>query len=52
MDKHDNEWLDKNNEEARGEGTSAQGAIATSGTAMRTSRRSANEREKYWRGLI
>lgn len=34
MDERDKEWLDKNNEEARGEGTSAQGAV--SGT--RTSR--------------
>ena len=52
MDKHDNEWLDKNNKEACGEGTLAQGAIATSGTAMRTSWCSANEQEKYWRGLV
>jgi len=28
----DNEWLDRNNEEARGEGTRAQGTLATSGT--------------------
>ena len=27
MDERDKEWLDKNNEEARGEGTSAQGAL-------------------------
>lgn len=27
MDEYDKEWLDKNNEEARGEGTSAQGAV-------------------------
>jgi len=32
MDKWDNEWLDRNNEEARGEGSRAQGALATSGT--------------------
>ncbi|KAJ7746571.1 enhancer of polycomb-like-domain-containing protein [Mycena metata] len=29
MDERDEEWLDKNNQEARGEGTSAQGARAT-----------------------
>ncbi|KAJ7038586.1 hypothetical protein C8F04DRAFT_1392901 [Mycena alexandri] len=29
MDERDKEWLDKNNQEARGEGTSAQGARAT-----------------------
>ncbi|KAF7800350.1 hypothetical protein EIP86_011600 [Pleurotus ostreatoroseus] len=28
MDDRDKEWLDKNNEEARGEGTSAQGAVS------------------------
>ncbi|KZT10653.1 uncharacterized protein LAESUDRAFT_343366 [Laetiporus sulphureus 93-53] len=32
MDERDKEWLDKNNEEARGEGTSAQGAISASTT--------------------
>ena len=36
MDERDKEWLDKNNEEARGEGTSAQGAI--SGTSTRSGR--------------
>ena len=36
MDERDKEWLDKNNEEARGEGTSAQGALA--GTSTRSSR--------------
>jgi hypothetical protein len=30
MDERDKEWLDKNNEEARGEGTSAQGAVSVS----------------------
>ena len=35
------EWIDKNNEETRGEGTFAQGAVSTSGTAMRTSQPSA-----------
>ncbi|TFK31904.1 enhancer of polycomb-like-domain-containing protein [Crucibulum laeve] len=34
MDERDKEWLDKNNEEARGEGTSAQGAVSTSGTRL------------------
>ncbi|PSR71467.1 hypothetical protein PHLCEN_2v12734 [Hermanssonia centrifuga] len=36
MDERDKEWLDKNNEEARGEGTSAQGAL--SGTSTRSGR--------------
>lgn len=46
MDERDKEWLDKNNEEARGEGTSAQGAVSTSGTATRTSQRSAKAKGK------
>lgn len=44
MDERDKEWLDKNNEEARGEGTSAQGAVSASGT--RTSARSAKAKGK------
>lgn len=44
MDERDKEWLDKNNEEARGEGTSAQGAVSTSG--LRTSARSAKAKGK------
>ena len=36
MDERDKEWLDKNNEEARGEGTSAQGSV--SGTSTRSGR--------------
>ncbi|KAL1943915.1 hypothetical protein VTO73DRAFT_3733 [Trametes versicolor] len=36
MDERDKDWLDKNNEEARGEGTSAQGAL--SGTSTRSGR--------------
>ncbi|KAF7309638.1 Enhancer of polycomb-like protein [Mycena indigotica] len=36
MDERDKDWLDKNNEEARGEGTSAHGAISS--TARMTSR--------------
>jgi len=44
MDERDKEWLDKNNGEARGEGTSAQGALSTSNT--RTSARSAKAKGK------
>jgi len=44
MDERDKEWLDKNNEEARGEGTSVQGALSTPGT--RTSARSAKAKGK------
>lgn len=44
MDERDKEWLDKNNEEARGEGTSIQGAVSASGT--RTSARSAKAKGK------
>ena len=44
MDERDKEWLDKNNEEARGEGTSAQGAVSASST--RTSARSAKAKGK------
>ncbi|GLB37128.1 putative enhancer of polycomb-like protein [Lyophyllum shimeji] len=44
MDERDKEWLDRNNEEARGEGTSAQGAISASAT--RTSARSAKAKGK------
>jgi enhancer of polycomb-like protein len=36
MDERDQEWLDKNNEEARGEGTSAQGAVSAAGTSTRS----------------
>jgi len=36
MDERDKEWLDKSNEEARGEGTSAQGAFSTPGTSTRS----------------
>ncbi|PIL36867.1 hypothetical protein GSI_00557 [Ganoderma sinense ZZ0214-1] len=32
MDERDKEWLDKNNEQARGEGMSMQGAVSSSGT--------------------
>ncbi|KAN0132706.1 hypothetical protein V8E53_009377 [Lactarius tabidus] len=46
MDGCDNEWLDKNNEEACGKGTLAQGAVSTSGTTMRTSQLSAKMKGK------
>ncbi|KAF9242838.1 enhancer of polycomb-like-domain-containing protein [Melanogaster broomeanus] len=36
MDERDDEWLARNNEEARGEGTSAQGAVSASGTTTRS----------------
>ncbi|KAG8215759.1 enhancer of polycomb-like-domain-containing protein [Butyriboletus roseoflavus] len=36
MDERDKEWLDRNNEEARGEGTSVQGAVSTSGATIRS----------------
>ncbi|KAG6907559.1 hypothetical protein DXG01_008441 [Tephrocybe rancida] len=43
MDERDKEWLDKNNEEARGEGTSAQGCVSST---SRTSSRSAKGKGK------
>jgi enhancer of polycomb-like protein len=48
IDERDKEWLDRNNEEARGEGTSAQGAVSTSGTTTRSgsSTRSAKAKGK------
>ncbi|KAJ6624941.1 enhancer of polycomb-like-domain-containing protein [Mycena sp. CBHHK59/15] len=47
MDERDKEWLDKNNEEARGEGTSAQGAVSSaSASGVRTSARSAKAKGK------
>jgi len=48
MDERDKDWLDKNNEEARGEGTSAQGAVSASGatTRLASSSRSAKARGK------
>ncbi|KAG5645182.1 hypothetical protein DXG03_006700 [Asterophora parasitica] len=46
MDERDKEWLDKNNEEARGEGTSAHGALSSSGSSTRTSARSAKAKGK------
>ncbi|KAK7031410.1 enhancer of polycomb-like protein [Favolaschia claudopus] len=45
LDERDQEWLDKNNEEARGEGTSAQGAMS-SASGLRTSSRSAKAKGK------
>ena len=50
MDERDKVWLDKNNEEARGEGTSAQGAMSASGT--RTSARSAKAKGKEPESLL
>jgi len=44
MDERDKEWLDKNNEQARGEGTSAQGALSSPVT--RTSTRSLKAKGK------
>lgn len=44
MDERDKEWLDRNNEEARGEGTSAQGSVLTS--SGRVSGRSAKGKGK------
>lgn len=47
MDERDKEWLDKNNEEARGEGTSTQGAVSASASgATRVSARSAKAKGK------
>jgi enhancer of polycomb-like protein len=46
MDERDKEWLDKNNEEARGKGMSAQGTVSASGTTTRTSQRSAKAKGK------
>lgn len=43
MDERDKEWLDKNNEEARGEGTSTQASLSAS---TRTSARSAKSKGK------
>ena len=43
MDECDKEWLDKNNEQARGEGTSAQGAISRSGHSQRSSKAKGKE---------
>lgn len=48
MDKRDNEWLDKNNEEAHYKGTSAQGAVFTPGTTTRTSQHSAKAKGKVY----
>lgn len=44
MDERDVDWLNRNNEEARGEGTSAQGAMSPSLT--RTSSRSSKAKGK------
>ncbi|KAE9405736.1 hypothetical protein BT96DRAFT_316208 [Gymnopus androsaceus JB14] len=44
MDERDKEWFDHNNEEARGEGTSAQGSVSAS--ISRTTARSAKSKGK------
>ena len=46
MDERDKEWLDRNNEEARGEGTSAQGAVSSSSAAGPRTSRSAKAKGK------
>ena len=43
MDERDQEWLEKNNEEARGEGTSAQGALNGASTRSGGTFRSSNK---------
>jgi enhancer of polycomb-like protein len=46
MDELDDVWLSKNNQEARGEGTSTQAAVSSPGTSTRHSQRSAKARGK------
>ncbi|KII84772.1 hypothetical protein PLICRDRAFT_57292 [Plicaturopsis crispa FD-325 SS-3] len=46
MDERDNDWLAKNNEEARGEGTSAQGAVSSGGTTTRSGAGSRSSKAK------
>ncbi|KDQ53289.1 hypothetical protein JAAARDRAFT_137127 [Jaapia argillacea MUCL 33604] len=48
MDERDKEWLDKNNEEARGEGTSVQGSVSSNGATTRSgwTQRSAKSKGK------
>ncbi|KAL0573518.1 Enhancer of polycomb-like protein 1 [Marasmius crinis-equi] len=43
MDERDAEWLTKNNEEARGEGTSAQGAVSGARTSSRSTKAKGKE---------
>ena len=50
MDERDKEWLDKNSEEARGEGTSTQGSMSIPGT--RTSVRCAKAKGKEPESLL
>ncbi|KAJ7623472.1 enhancer of polycomb-like-domain-containing protein [Roridomyces roridus] len=45
MDERDKEWLDKNNEEARGEGTSVQGAMSSARTSARSAKAKGKEPE-------
>lgn len=48
MDERDQDWLEKNNQESRGEGTSAQASVSPSGTTTRSgaSHRSSKSRGK------
>ncbi|KAG6837096.1 hypothetical protein H0H93_014989, partial [Arthromyces matolae] len=45
MDERDKEWLDKNNEEGRGEGTSAQGSVSSTRTSSRSAKGKGKEPE-------
>lgn len=45
MDERDKDWLDKNNEEARGEGTSAQGAVSGTRHSSRSAKAKGKEPE-------
>ena len=45
LDERDKEWLDKNNEGARGEGTSAQGAVSNTGPRSSRSTKKGKEPE-------
>lgn len=46
MDERDKEWLEKINQDARGEGTSSQASLSASGTTTRSSNRSAKYKGK------
>ena len=45
MDERDQAWLDKNNEEARGEGTSVQGAVSGTRASARSAKAKGKEPE-------
>ena len=51
MDERDEEWLEKNNEEARGEGTSAQGAVSSTRSSRNTKKGKEPEGSYRWSGL-